>query len=81
MRFDHLQRKGGGDRGIEGAAALQIPMPTAVAPMSRGDDAERASISGRVVKGLGLILAAIFRRARVKGRFLCCDPNAVKLTK
>ena len=32
MGLDHLQREGGGDRGVEGVAALfQVAMPTAVA--------------------------------------------------
>jgi hypothetical protein len=44
VRLQHLQREGGGDRGVEGvAAALQGSHPDAGRdPVRRGDDAERA---------------------------------------
>jgi hypothetical protein len=44
MRLDHLQRKGGGHRGIEGIAALlQNPHADRSGdPMGRGDDAKSA---------------------------------------
>ena len=44
MRLDHLQREGGGDRGVEGVAALlqRRHADRGGDPMGRGDDAERA---------------------------------------
>ena len=44
MRLDHLQREGGGDRGVEGIAALLQGRHADRGgdPMGRGDDAERA---------------------------------------
>ena len=44
MRLDHLQREGGGDRGVEGVAAFfeRRHADRGGDPMGRGDDAERA---------------------------------------
>ena len=57
MRLDDLQGEGGGDGGIEGVAALsRMLMPTAVAiQWVEATTPKVPTISGRVVKGLGLI--------------------------
>ena len=59
VRLDHLQREGGGDRGVEGvAAALQRAHADGGGdPVRRGDDAEGAVDLGPRGEGVGIDVA------------------------
>ena len=58
MRLDHLQREGGGDRGVEGVAALfqRRHADGGGDPVRRGDDAEGAFDFGARGERIGIDL-------------------------